>query len=261
MRYRRVKSVVIHAWHHLTHSVETWVDIFWYPLIQAFVFGGMALFFASHAGREAAQFVVLGLLLWYAMEAGSYSVAIGILWEVWARNFSTLFVSPLTIEEFVVGHMIFGLFKQTMTVLALSFVAYLTFHFSILSIGITLPIHLLLLMVFGWVVGMIALSLILRFGTRIQSVAWGLVYIIQPIVGVFYPVAVLPEMVQKIAFALPPTYVFESARHAVQSGSPRWDYLGIAAILDIAGLAFMYVVMKAAWERARRAGSLARMEE
>ena len=175
----------------------------------------------------------MGIILWYAMEAGSYSIAIGTLWEVWARSFSSMFVSPLTIEEFIAGHMIFGLCKQILTVTVLSIVGYLTFHFSIFSIGITLPIHLLLLILFGNVIGMFTLGIILRFGTRLQSLAWGLIYIIQPIVGVFYPVSILPSWLQTIARMLPPTYVFESARNAVATGEPLWTSLWIAGVLNI----------------------------
>lgn len=260
MRWRRVRSVVLHSWHHLTHSMETWVDIFWFPIIQTAVFAAIGVYFAQQSGADAAQYVVVGILLWYGMEAGSYAIAVGMLWEVWARNFSTLFASPLKLEEFIAGQIIFGLVKQLLTVATLSLVAYGVFHFSIFAIGISLPVHLLLLMAFGWVVGMVALGLVLRFGTRIQSVAWGLIYIIQPIVGAFYPVSVLPVWVQRIAFAIPPTYVFESARTAIRTGLPRWDYLIYAALLTCVYMFFGYLFMRWTWEYARRAGTLAQME-
>jgi len=261
MRWHRVKIIVFYAWHHLSHSVETWMDIFWFPMIQAFVFGGVAVFFSRISGGSSGIFVVMGIILWYAMEAGTYSITVGTLWGVWAHSFSSLFVSPLTIEEFVVGHMLFGLFKQVSTVAILSIVGYLTFHFSIFSVGMTLPVHLLLLIIFGNAVGMFTLGMILRLGTRLQSLAWGFIYIIQPIVGVFYPVSVLPSVVQKIAYALPPTYIFESARAAVLTGSPIWNNLEIAGVLNIAYFVLSYLFMKDMWEWARRTGALARMEE
>lgn len=260
MRFRRVKAVIIHSGHHLAHSVETWVDIFWIPIIQALVFGGVALFFARTAG-EAAQFIVLGILLWSGMEAGSYAIAVGALWEIWAKNFINFFVSPVTLEEFTLGHIVFGLFKQFLTVGALSAVIYFIFHFSLLTIGPTLPIDFFLLMIFGYAVGMFALGMILWFGTRIQSIAWSLIFVIQPLVGVFYPVSILPPWVQKIAFTLPPTYVFESARAAMLTGKANWDYLWMASILDAVFLTTGYLFMKAAWNRARRSGRLAKIEE
>ncbi len=260
MRLRRIKSVVNHSWHHLTHSMETWVDIFWFPIVQTAVFASIGVYFAEQSGSGAGQHVVLGILFWYAMEAGSYAIAVGMLWEVWARNFSTLFASPLMLEEFIAGQMIFGFVKQVLTVSVLSLVAFLVFHFSIFSIGVSLPIHLLLLMAFGWVMGLVALGLILRFGTRIQSVAWGLIYIVQPIVGVFYPVSILPAGVQQVAYALPPTYVFESARTIMAGGQPRWDYLLYATVLTCIYMLFAYFYMKWTWSYARRAGTLAQME-
>lgn len=260
MRWRRVRAVVNHSWHHLTHSVETWVDVFWFPITQTTVFAAIAVYFARQTGVEAAQSVVLGIILWYAMEAGSYAIAVGMLWEVWARNFSTLFASPLTLEEFIVGQMLFGFVKQLMTVVMLGFIAFWVFHLSILTIGASLPVHLLLLMAFGWVAGMVALALILRFGTRIQSVAWGLIYILQPVVGVFYPVSVLPGWVQTIANALPPTYVFASARSAAVGGGPLWGALGYATLLTVGYAIVSYLLLKSAWNFAKRAGTLAQME-
>lgn len=260
MHWRRIKAVVFHSWHHLTHSLETWMDIFWVPMIQALVFGGVAMFFAQSAG-EAAQFIVFGILLWSGMEAGSYSIAVGALWEIWSRNFTNFFVSPLTLEEFIVGHIIFGLFKQFLTVSVLSIVVFAAFGFSLFAIGPTLPVHFFLLMVFGYAVGMLALGLILWFGTRIQSISWSLIYFIQPIVGVFYPISILPVWLQQIAFVFPPTYVFESARAAVISGVPQWNYLWLAFILDLIYLCAAYFFMKSAWDRARRRGTLAKIEE
>ena len=261
MRWHRVRTIVWHAWHHLSHSVETWMDIFWFPMIQAFVFGGVALFFSRIGGKMNASYVVMGIILWYAMEAGTYSITVGVLWEAWAHSFSSLFVSPLTLEEFVAGHMIFGLFKQLGLVSLLSLVGFLTFRFSLLSVGITLPIHLLLLIIFGNAIGMFVLGLILRLGTRLQSLAWGFIYVIQPVIGVFYPVSVLPKSVQAIAYALPPTYILESARAALSTGSPVWQDLWAAAGLNIIYVVLSYLFMKRMWEWARRAGALARMEE
>lgn len=261
MHWFRVKAVVLHASHHLLHSVETWMDIFWFPMLQAFVFGGLAVYLSQLQGNDSGRYIVMGIILWYAMEAGSYSIAVGTLWEVWAHSFSSLFVSPLTIEEFIAGHMIFGLFKQIATVTVLSIVGYVTFHFSIFSLGISLPVHLLLLILFGNVIGMFTLGIILRFGTRLQSLAWGLIYIIQPVVGVFYPISVLPEWMRMVARLLPPTYVFESARSAVEFGKPLWGNLGIAAVLILCYIILSYRFMKSMWEWARTTGALARMEE
>lgn len=260
MRWRRIRSVVLHSFHHLTHSMETWVDIFWFPITQTTVFAAIAVYFARQAGVEAAQAVVLGIILWYAMEAGSYAIAVGMLWEVWARNFSTLFASPLTLPEFLVGQMIFGLAKQLMTVAVLGIIGHVVFQFSILSLGTHLPVVLFLLMAFGWVMGLVALGLILRFGTRIQSVAWGLIYIIQPVVGVFYPVSVLPSFVQSIAYTLPPTYVFIAARQIAGGEFIPWHWVILPIVLTVMYGVVAYRFVLYAWNFAKRAGTLAQME-
>lgn len=260
MRWMRIRSVVLHAFHHLTHSVETWVDIFWFPITQTTVFAAIAVYFARQAGESAAEAVVLGIILWYAMEAGSYAIAVGMLWEVWARNFSTLFASPLTLQEFLAGQMIFGLVKQLLTVGVLGVIGYLVFQFNILALGVHLPLVLILLMSFGWAMGLVALGLILRFGTRIQSVAWGLIYILQPVVGVFYPVSVLPAFAQAVAYGLPPTYVFIAARQIMGGEAVQWNWVLVPIGLTIVYGFVAYRFVLYAWNYARNAGTLAQME-
>lgn len=261
MRLSRVRAVVIHAWHHLKHSTETWTDIAWFPVINVLVFSWFATYLAASTDRLYATQFLAGLILWFAIEAGSYSVAVGTLWEVWSRSFSTLFISPLTLTEFVAGQIVFAVVKQLLLVAVASTVAFLFFSFSIFSIGPMLPLYLFLLMLFGWAVGMFVLGLILRLGSNIQSLAWGFIYIAQPFIGVYYPIEILPPAAQVVAYTLPPTYVYASMRISLAGGTISWDQIGIAAALDVLYFILGFVFMRAMWARARRTGALARMEQ
>ena len=48
-----------------------------------------------------------------------------------------------------------------------------------------------------------------------ESLAWTLMFLLMPLTCVYYPVAVLPDWLQSVAWALPPTYVFEGMRALV----------------------------------------------
>lgn len=261
MRLSRVWAVATHAWYHLKHSTETWTDIVWFPVINILVFSWFATYLAHATDRLYAMQFLAGLILWFAIEAGSYSIAVGTLWEVWSRSFSTIFISPLTLTEFIAGQIVFAVFKQVLVVGVASLVAFLVFSFSIFSIGPLLPLYILLLMVFGWATGMFVLGLILRLGSNIQSLAWGFIYIIQPFIGIYYPVDVLPHLAQKISYVLPPTYVYSSMRRSLTGLPVSWEQLGIAVALDILYFTVGYVFMRAMWTWARKTGALARMEQ
>lgn len=261
MRLSRIWAVAVHAWYHLRHSTETWTDIVWFPAINVLVFSWFATFLATATDRVYAIQFLAGLILWFAIEAGSYSIAVGTLWEVWARSFSTIFISPLTLTEFIAGQIVFAVLKQVLVVAVASLIAYLVFSFSIFSIGALLPVYVVLLMIFGWATGMFVLGLILRLGSNIQSLAWGFIYIIQPFIGIYYPVEVLPQLAQKISYALPPTYIYTSMRRSLTGQTVLWDQLGMAVFLDAVYFVLGYAFMRAMWSWARKTGALARMEQ
>ncbi len=60
-------------------------------------------------------------------------------------------------------------------------------------------------------------------------------FVLMPLTCVYYPVSVLPDWLQWIAWALPPTYVFEGMRALVLEQTFRADLM-IAAFALNAGL-------------------------
>jgi ABC-2 type transport system permease protein len=261
MRWHRIKAVMLHAWHHMLHSRETWVDIGWFPIVNTLSIGGLTMYFAGQAQTQEALFPIVALVMWYVIEVGNYSIAIGALWEIWARSFSSLFISPLRVEEFVVGHILFSVLKQVLILSILFVITSVLFHISPLVFGPVLPIYLVLLALYGWAFGMFVFGLILRFGTSLQSLSWGLIFALQPLIGIYYPVEVLPTPVRLLADFIGPTHVYHSARHQFLTGVPLWSDLSRALVIDLVALMIGYIFMKMMWERARRAGTLARMEE
>src|SRR5262249_27625120 len=79
-------------------------------------------------------------------------------------------------------------------------------------LGIGLGAFFANLLLTAWSVGTIVSGLILRNGMGAENLAWTLMFLIMPVTAVFYPVAVLPPFIRPIAWARPPTYVFEVLR-------------------------------------------------
>ena len=77
----------------------------------------------------------------------------------------------------------------------------------------------------------------------------------------FYPVAVLPGWLQPLAWALPPTYVDEGLRAALNDGVVRTDLMAVALAIN-AGL-FAAATLAFLWflRASRAAGTLLQMGE
>jgi ABC-2 type transport system permease protein len=140
--------------------------------------------------------------------------------------------------------------------------AALLFGLNVFSVG---PANLVLLFVnllcFAYSIGLVILGIILRLGTRIQALAWGLVLIFQPLTAAYYPLSVMPPPMQMVARAFPPTYVFEAARASLAAPVVRWPDLGVAAVENVFYFAVAVWFFKTMYRRSRETGQFARNEE
>ena len=120
------------------------------------------------------------------------------------------------------------------TLVVLSIVAALAYHFHLTSLGLGLLPFLGNLILFGWFLGMISTALIMRFGQAAESLAWAVPFFIQPLAAVFYPVSVLPSWLQPAAMALPCTPIFEGMRTVLSGQAVPWGNVAHALLLNLA---------------------------
>src|SRR5262249_13947331 len=150
------------------------------------------------------------------------------------HNFSNMFITPLSMLEYVLAQMLSAAAKALLLFAMVAAIAALLFGFNLLNMGATtLSLGFLNLLWFGYSTGLFILGIILRLGTRIQAMAWGLLLIFQPLPAAFYPLSVMPPAMQTIARLFPPTYVFEAARAGLSDPTVHWDWMLIAAIENV----------------------------
>jgi ABC-2 type transport system permease protein len=81
-------------------------------------------------------------------------------------------------------------------------------------------------------------------------------FVLMPLTCVYYPVSILPEWLQLLAWALPPTYVFEGMRALIMQQTFRVDLMLEALALNAVYFVAASFAFFALLESARRAGSL-----
>ena len=102
------------------------------------------------------------------------------------------------------------------------------FDVSVIGPGM-IPVAALLLVV-GWSIALFVIGLVLRFGTGAEAFAWGILFVVMPLSGAFYPVEALPSVLQPLALVLPTTYAFAVGR-SVAAGDPfPWGQFVIGAV-------------------------------
>ena len=183
---------------------------------------------------------VLDLIYWP-------SLFLSFLEEMWSRNLGHLLVSPLRPLELAAALVVTSLVRTLIGVGGAAVLAILLFDFSIFDLGLPLAAYFVNLIALGWSLGLVVSGLVLRFGQGAEGLAWAVVFLIQPVSGVYYPISVLPDWLQIIAAALPSSHVFEGMRALLIEETFRADLLANAIALNVIWLAagiglFLYAV-------------------
>jgi len=108
----------------------------------------------------------------------------------------------------------------------------------------------------GWAVGIVVSGVLLRNGMGAESLAWTLMFVLMPLTCVYYPVSVLPDWLQMIAWMLPPTYVFEGMRALIMEHVFRPDLMVEAFALNAVYFAAAVIAFLELLKSSRRVGSL-----
>jgi ABC-2 type transport system permease protein len=210
------------------------------------MFSAIGVYFSRQVGSEqtGVGHLLTGIVLFHVVFQAEVSLATVFMEETWSNNLLNLMTTPLREVEYVAGVMLFGLAKLVIGVGTVSLVALGLFTFNITDLGFSLIPLVMLLLLVGWSVGLFVIGLILRVGQGAEILAWGLLAMIMPLSGVFYPVSALPRGLQPIGEALPTTHVFSAARDVVDGHPLPWDQVVLAALgsVVLAGLALAFVV-------------------
>jgi ABC-2 type transport system permease protein len=232
-------------------SPHRWFDVFIWPVVDVLLWGSLGVFVADQspdASRAGVTYLLAGILLFHVLYQSQIAAATGFLEETWSRNLLNLLATPLTEVEYAAGVAVFGLAKLTVAMIVVSLTALGFFAFNITDVGWSLiPIGTVLLIA-GWAISLFVVGLVLRFGQSAEVLAWGILFVVMPLSGVFYPVEALPAPLEPIARILPTTHAFAAAR-AVLDGEPLpWDQLAYAmvgiVVLVGAGLLFVTTMLR-----------------
>lgn len=240
INFNRVWAMVLRDFYNMRHSLDRLSDMFYWPLMDLFIWGLTGLYFArlSVGNPHAVEIILNGLIFWIVLWRAQYEININLLSEIWDRNLVNIFSSPLKIEEWIVSAVVFGFLKMIASLFFVSILALLLYQYNIFMYGfLILPIIASLLMT-GLVVGFMVSGFIIRYGQKIQTFAWTGAALIMPFSAPFYSLNILPSWAQQISLFLPTSYIFEGIRQVLFSETFSLDKFVMSF-----GLNFIYLTL------------------
>lgn len=263
MRWNRVHALLMRHLYLYKRSVPRIMDIFYWPILELLLWGFLSMYLAqTHlAGLNAVSLLLGAIIFWDLLSQSQRVVSIAFLEEVWERNLLNLFVTPLQIKEFIASSFLLGVVRVALVAVVMTGLSFVFYHFNLFTFGLYLIPFLASLLLFGWVLGLFTTGIILRYGSSAQVLAFGFILLIQPFSAVFYPVEVLPQALQYVAYAIPSTYVFEGMREVIATGSANWNLLAASIGLNIVYMLLVSWYFTSMFARVKRKGLLLKLEQ
>tara|TARA_Y100001970_G_scaffold286265_1_gene407994 strand:- start:690 stop:1481 length:792 start_codon:yes stop_codon:yes gene_type:complete len=263
MSITKIYGLFLRHFYLITRSFPRVLDLIYWPSIQITLWGFISNFFASHSTfyNNAVGVILTCAILYDFLFRTSIGFNMLFLEEIWSRNFTNLFIAPIKISEIIVSLIITALIRALIGLVPAILLTSPLFGISLFSLGIYLFLLFLSLYIFGITLGILVSAGLLRFGPSFENIAWSTMFLIAPFGCIYYPVEILPEIFQNIAYSLPLVYVFEEARNILVNDAVNLKNLYTAIMLNIIYLIAAITLFYYSFNKARKKGTLINIGE
>ncbi|MET4754427.1 ABC-2 type transport system permease protein [Bradyrhizobium sp. RT11b] len=249
---QRIGAMILRYWYLLMSSWPRLLELLYWPALQVITWGFLQLYIAQNTNffALAGGTLIGAVILWDILFRGQLGFSLSFLEEMWARNIGNVMMSPLKPIEFLLSLTVMSLIRLAIGVIPMTLLALFLFHFNVYGLGLPLIAFFCNLIFTSWSIGIFVSGLVLRNGLGAESIVWTLMFAVMPLACVYYPVSVLPVWLQYVAWALPPTYVFEGLRALLIENTFRTDLmldaLAINAVLLVASFGAFLALLRSA---------------
>ena len=256
MKMHRIQGIILRHIYLFRHSFDRITDVFYWPTLDLVLWGLTSAFFTKSLPNVPDLVLILlsGVMLWIITWRSQYEITVGLLEELWNKNLLNLFVAPLKFSEWIISLLILGLMKAVISFCFASVIAFVLYQTNIYTHGFYLLPYIFLLTISGWWIGFLVAGLIFRFGTRVQTLAWTMVWALAPFSALYFPVSFLPEWAQKISMFVPMSYVFEGSREVIATGTLDWNKFWISLCMNVLYITITIIFLRKSFDKVLQKG-------
>ena len=263
MNWNKIFALSLRHIYLIKGSFPRILDLIYWPTIQIFLWGFISKFFTltSTYYENTVGIILSAAILYDFLFRSSISYNMMFLEEIWSRNFTNLFIAPIKISEIISALTFTAIFRTLIGLIPAALLAIPFFGVSILKIGTPLILLLITLYIFGVTLGLLVTAGLIRFGPSFENIAWASLFFLAPLGCIYYPVDILPDLLQIIANLLPLVHIFEEMRNILIHDTV--DYYQILKAVFISFLYFVVgvIIFYLSYKGAKNRGTLINMGE
>ena len=263
MKFNRIYGLFLRHMYLIIGSIPRIIDLVYWPTIQILLWGFISKFFTLNSDyyNNTVGVILTAAILYDFLFRSSISYNIMFLEEIWSRNFTNLFITPIKKSEIITSLTITAIIRTLIGLVPVSLFAIPLFGVSIYEIGFILFALLINLHIFGITLGIFVSSGLIRYGPAFENIAWATLFLLAPLGCIYYPIEILPDWLQSVAKSLPLVYVFEEVRSIL-----IYQTYSVINIFKATMITFLYFstaifIFCIAFEKSREKGTLMNMGE
>jgi len=263
MSFNRIYALCLRHYFLIKGSFPRVLDLIYWPSIQLFLWGFISKFFSLNSDfyNDTIGVILTAAIMYDFLFRSSISYNVMFLEEIWSRNFSNLFASPIKISEIITSLSITAILRTLIGLIPASILAIPFFGVSIFKLGFIIIILVACLYIFGVSLGILVTSGLIRYGPAFENVAWASLFFLAPLGCIYYPLEILPYWLQMVAICLPLVHLFEELRNILINDFYNINRILLAICLTSFYLTVSVVIFSKAYQIAKKRGTLISMGE
>ena len=263
MNFNKIYALGLRHLYLIMNSFPRVLDLIYWPTVQIFLWGFISKFFTLNSDyySNTVGVILTAAILYDFLFRASISFNMMFLEEIWSRNFTNLFIAPIKISEIIVSLTLTAILRTLIGLVPAVLISIPLFGVSILELGPPLVLLLLALYLFGISLGLFVTSGLLRFGPSFENIAWASLFFLAPLGCIYYPIDILPNILQILAKGLPLVHVFEEMLSILLNESVNYSNIFISSIISVIYFVIGIIVFYASYFGAKKRGTLINMGE
>ena len=263
MRWHKIYGLSLRHIYLIKSSFPRILDLIYWPSIQVFLWGFISEFFtlSSTYYSNTVGIILTAAILYDFLFRCSISYNMMFLEEIWSRNFTNLFISPIKISEIITALTMTAILRTLIGLIPAALLAIPLFGVSVFKLGTPLIFLLFALYIFGISLGLLVTAGLLRFGPSFENIAWASLFFLAPLGCIYYPIEILPNLLQMIAKALPLVHIFEEMRNILINQTINSIEIFKGIIISVIYFVLAVIVFYGSYHGAKKRGTLINIGE